>query len=101
MGHVNDPTAVTDLSSLQLLIAHILHQDSRVCNSEHNEYYFCDFVHLCVLELFTAIDLSECKLLVKSVHANGKALFRTLVFGLEKNNRKYKTRTNMNWGVLH
>jgi hypothetical protein len=66
--HVNDPPAVTGLSSLQKLVVHILHQDSRVCNSEHNNYSFCDFVQLCVLELFIATDRSECKVLVKSVH---------------------------------
>jgi hypothetical protein len=67
---------------------------------EHFDYSFCDFVHLCVLELFTATDWSECRLLVKIVHAKCKALFRTLVFGLEKNNIKYSTRKNIALGGI-
>jgi len=81
VGHVNDPPALAGLSKLQQLVVHILYQESRVCNSEHNDYFICNFVHLCVLELFIATDRYECKLLVTTVHANLKSLFRTLAFG--------------------
>jgi len=70
VGHVNDPPALAGLSTLQQLVVHILHQHSKVCSSECNEYSICDFVHLCVLELFIATDRYECKLLVTTVHAN-------------------------------
>ena len=61
-GHVNDPPALTILSSLQQLAFHISHERRIECNSEHIEYSLCDFVHLCVLELFTDSDWSDCKL---------------------------------------
>jgi diaminopimelate decarboxylase len=99
-GHVNDPPALTGLSTLQQLVAHISHQEKMVLISEHNDNSFCDFVHLCVLELFTANDWSECQHLVKTVPASLKVSFRTLVMVLEKNNRKYKTIANSElWGI--
>jgi len=58
-GHVNDPTVPTGLPSLKRVSVNISHQESRMCNSEHNDYSFCDFVHLCVLELFTVSDWSD------------------------------------------
>jgi hypothetical protein len=69
-GHVNDPPALTGLPTLQQLLAHISHQERIVLISEYNDNSFCNFVHLCVLELFTANDWSEFKYLVKTVHAS-------------------------------
>jgi len=56
VGQVSDPPAVAGLSTRKLLVVRILHQESRVCHSERNDYCFCDFVQLCVMELFTAND---------------------------------------------